>query len=237
MAITTVRDLINQAFVVSGQIGMIETPSNEESTFALDQLNMMVESWDLKSLWPYTKKIQTGQFVTNQNIYTIGLEGGEDIPIGRPDQIINFGFFQSESSFIPLESIGNSDFQNSYRSDSISSLPVYYTYYPDYPSSRIQIYPKPSSNYNYELQYDISISNYGLNDNINLPAGYVAPVMWGLAAVLCDSQGINNPNVQNRAKEYFATVQKLNFEPATMSFGNLPRGRSKSWDVRADAYR
>lgn len=236
MAINTARDLITEAYRTSGLIGIGETPDNNEINAGLNQLHMLLESWDAESLWPYTKLIHKGQFVVGQESYTIGLAGGEDIAIQRPDSVENFGFIIG-STFKPLSSVGMSDYQNSYRTTTESSLPVYYVYYPDFPSSRIVVYPKPSSNYDFELQYSVKLIKYGLNDALNLPSGYLSPILWGLASTLCDVLGHNNPRVETRAREYKATIKRMNVEPTTMGYGGVPGGGSRSWDVLADGYK
>ncbi len=236
MAITTARDLITESYRTSGIIGIDETPSNNEITAGLNHLHMLLESWDAEALWPYTKLVYKGQLVSGQESYTVGLEIGDDISIQRPDSIENFGIVIG-GTFKPLSSVGMNDYQNSYRTTTDSSTPFYYVYYPDSPSSRIIIYPKPSTNYDFELQYNIKLTQYGLNDSLDLPSGYLAPILWGLAAVLCDVFGHNNPKVEMKARDFKATIKKMNVEPISLNYGNLPTGKARTWDVLSDGYK
>ncbi len=55
MALTTARDLIIEAYRVSGLIDLIEVPEANEITIGLSQFNQLIDSLDLDSLWPYTE--------------------------------------------------------------------------------------------------------------------------------------------------------------------------------------
>jgi len=237
MALNTAKDLIIESYRVSGLIDLIEVPEANEITIGLNQLNQLIDSLDLDSLWPYTKKLYNGNFVIGQDEYTIGLEPGDDIQIRRPDSIENFGFVISGNSFRPLQEVGMSDYQNSYRTKNISTLPQFFVYYPDFPSSRIQLYPKPNDSYQFTLQYSVKLKDYTLNEDLELPSGYAAYLTWGLADVLCDMLQQNNPQVRIRASKYLDAIRKMNVEPITMAYGNLPSGGPLTWDVIADGYK
>lgn len=237
MALTTARDLIIEAYRVSGLIDLIEVPEANEITIGLSQFNQLIDSLDLDSLWPYTKKLHKGNFVSGQKNYTIGLAVGDDIQIRRPDTINNFGFIIGGNTFRPLNRVGMVDYQNSYKTENLSTLPEAYAYYPDFPSSRIEVFPTPNSNYEYTLQYSVKLKDYTLNENLELPSGYASYLTWGLAEVLCDMQGSNNVLVKTRAIKYLEAIRKMNVEPITMGYGNLPMGGGLTWDVLADGYK
>ncbi len=72
-----VQDLIQDAMVLTGELGRGQTPSIEDKQHALDVLNNLLDIWSTDRLMlPSVKKLDC-QLVPGQQDYTIGPTGAD----------------------------------------------------------------------------------------------------------------------------------------------------------------
>ena len=165
----TVRDLITDSLRDTGAIGAIETPEAEEIAHGLHEFNNLVSQLDLDNLVPYMNKVTTGSFVSGVGEYSVG--EGADIDIVRPNEIVTLaveigGVFKVMQQYTPVA------FDNESILSGLGSIPAVYVYRTDFPNATLQVYPIPSSNYNFKMTSRFKSTEYGLNDELLLPSGY-----------------------------------------------------------------
>lgn len=234
MAIITARDLVISALRKAKVLALRDIPDNNEIEDGLDSLHMMLESWDLEALWPFTKKEFRGTFVTGQKVYTIGTQVGDDIQIPRIDKITGFGYLISGNVYQPMIELSMIAWSNSARVTSVTGLPTHFIHYPDFPSARVEIYPEPVTPYDFILQYNSKITRYALNDNIDLPSGYEAAIIYGLAVLVGEDNGLNVEAVKSEAIRFKAVIKRANYQPRELSIRSRSGGRA---DIRSDSIR
>jgi hypothetical protein len=40
-----------------------------------------------------------------------------------------------------------------------------------------------------------------------------------------------------KARDFKSTVKKMNVEPISLGYGNVPTGKARTWDVLSDGYK
>ena len=93
----TARDLITQAAKSAGVIDAIESLEAEETSHALDELNNILETWNLDELFPYTQLdySTSSPLITEGEILIGPTTGSVDIEAPRPNRIIGVAVLDS----------------------------------------------------------------------------------------------------------------------------------------------
>lgn len=229
----TVRDLITDALRDTGAIGAIETPEPEEIAHGLLEFNNLVSQLDLDNLVPYSNLVTTGSLVSGKELYSVG--SGADIDITRPNEIVTFavevgGVFKVMQQYTPVA------FDNESILSGLGSIPAVYVYRTDFPNGTLQVYPIPSSDYNFKMTSRVKSIEYGLNDELLLPSGYYPMYQKQLALLLL----IAYPNpekytiVEKVATEMLARIKRQNSKPSKLK--NDYSANGGYYDVRSDSY-
>jgi hypothetical protein len=144
-----------------------------------------------------------------------------DIVGARPFEIESFAIVET-GSYIPLSVIGNKDFFNLRRNEEVQGQPYVFRYQQDYPNGTIQLYPTPSKNYEYKLQAQLLVTEYGINDVIELPAGYVGYLEYALADRLANLQRSPNPMLAEETRKRLSNIKNQNRDMTRLSTSQLP---------------
>ena len=231
----TARDLITKAYRVSGLVAIRETPDDNEINRGLEQLNGIIDTWNSESLIPYSNTELTENFIVGQGSYSIG-PSGADFTGTRPIEILGIQVKISDT-LIPLRSVTNIDWQNSYVNESPSGRPEYYRYNATNPNGTIEVNPQPGTAYEIRISYKALLTSYALNDTIALPVGYESALEYALAAMLGGIEGVINPFVIEQASARKERIQTRNVEPPTLSLNGLPIGSNDRYDITTDQVR
>lgn len=211
----TVRTLITEALITAGVQDPVETPTAEQIARALWQFQNLCEAWDLEGLWPYVGKTTTGTFVAGTDSYTVGTGG--DIAIARPNRIKALTISDGAVQWA-LEEVSQRDIANQDRIDGMQSQPSFFAYITDYPLASIKLYNTPSVNYDFTLTYEAVSPSYGLDDSLDLPAGYTGALEYGLAVILADRYGIDlSPAIRQEAVDRKTRIKQFNYQPSVIT--------------------
>lgn len=225
--IRTARNLITDALRTTGAIGAVETPTAEEITHGLNELNNLVSQLDLDSLYPFVNVRTLGTFVHGKEFYSVGI--GEDIDIVRPNDILTLSV-KYGGVYIPIKKETPIAFDGESKIVSGSSgIPSTFIYRTDFPSGTLELYPALQESYEFIMTSKFKNLDYGLNDEILLPSGYYPMLQYNLAKLLL----IHYPNpekyalVADTAIEMLARVKRLNNKTGKLKndFSGAGRGR------------
>ncbi len=229
----TTRDIILDAYITSGIKGLAQDVEGEELAFALKQFNKIIEDLNTQNLWSYSYVELTGNLVGGQDTYTIGPTG--DIVGVRPFEIESFAVVQ-DRAYRPLSVLGNKDFFNLRRTEDVQGQPSVFRYQQDYPNGSIQVYPAPSINYEYKIQAQLLVTEYGVNDVIELPSGYVGYLEYALADRLANLQRSPNPMLTEETRKRLSNIKNQNRDMTRLRTYELPMSRSNnsSYNIYTD---
>ena len=229
----TVRQLLIDSLRTVGVIGAIETPTAEEIGHALNELNNLTATLDLKKLFPYVEVTTTGNLVVGQEFYTIGT--GANIDTTRPNSVntfaVNYG-----GVYRPLKKESTIAFDDESRITSLSGIPSVFVYRTKFPLAEIQIYPKPTEALEYSMTSNFKQIEFGLNDQILLPSGYYPLLQYNLAELLL----IHYPNpskvqmISGMANRILGDMMRQNSKSGKLKndFG----GQRGNYDILTDSY-
>jgi hypothetical protein len=236
MARTTARDLITDAALTAGIVGATESLEAQETSHALNELNNILESWDLDELFPYTKTISTLTLAAGESSFTMGQGVGADIDTRRPNRIKSVAVLIG-TTFFPLRFVQVDSYDNSAKITSSGGIPQFYTVRTDFPDITIELYPNTSGPYDIEVTSEVSLAPVTLNDNIALPVGYYPALQYKLAEDLCLHYGIPEKYavVAKKATEFMSRVQRINNIAPELSMRGAPT-RSFNYDINSDSY-
>lgn len=232
----TARDLITQAAKNAGIIDSIESLESEEASHALIELNNIIEGWNLDELVPYSNNQYELSTFTTPGEVEIGPTGA-DIVATRPNRITavaaTIGGQYTPLIFIDEATLWNSTIQNIKNGGG----PIYYTLIAGAENSVIKFYPT-SSTYPITLTSQTVISNYTLNDEIQLPQGYYPALQAEMSVYLAQfySNAEVLPGLEKMAVRALARIKRLNLKPRLLQTKGAPGNAARGFNIQSYSY-
>ena len=196
-------DLIRATLRLIGAISSSETPNADESSDALEALNLMLGSWGAsRFLSASTGKVT--KTMTGASSYTIGVGG--DINTTRPTAIYN-AYWSTGGLDYPLTFLDYSDYQD-IGIKNIGSIPEYIVLKPDNPLSTIFLFPVPA-NGTLTLDNVRPATELTLADDLPYPPEWIRALKFNLAIELSPEFGFTvSPELVALAQESKAIVMR-----------------------------
>lgn len=236
----TARDLIIQAMRIAGIVSTIEVPSAEETSFALSQLNDMLDQLRLDEDFP--EGVQVVYFdVTPPKIkYTVGRADPDPLAV-QPDiitpndvvRIDNMEVLLGGKTWQPLRQVSTQDYFRSTQTPSAGRIPNAFAYNRQFPYSEILLWAEPSQGYPMRMTIATEIRAASLDQPLDLPSGYSSAIVYGLASNLAGVYGLleSLPRLDETYTSRLARVKRLNGAPPLLS--TVPRSM---YNIYADSY-
>ena len=217
-------DLIRATLRLIGAISSSETPNADESSDALEALNLMLGSWGAsRFLSASTAKITHN--CNGSTSYTIGVGG--DINTTRPTAIYN-AFWSVGGLDYPLTFLDYSDYQD-IGIKTVGGIPEYITLKPDNPLSTIYIFPVPA-NGTLTLDNIRPATDLTLADDLPYPPEWIRALKFNLAVELSPEFGFTvSPELALLAEQSKTIVMRsMVTVPLARFDALLPNGMKQS---------
>jgi len=169
-----------------GILTMSEVPSSEEANDALDTLNDLLASWSNDSLMITSRVTETFVLSAGVGVYTIG--SGQDIDTIRPIKIVESHIIDGIISYQSMYQCPDEIYQG-LNLKTLQSIPDTLNYTNAYPYGTIKLYPYPSSGYTLSLTSEKELSQFTLNQTVNLAPGWSRALIYNLGIELCPDYG------------------------------------------------
>ena len=212
-----VRDLIQDALIEIGVFTPSESIPAEDIQFALRTLNRMVSVWNTQDLMVYTVNRQVFNLVSGQQTYTLGTGGNFNIP--RPVKIPMASVLINNASSTPLEIpidiLGDEEWQQISLKQSPSTFPVKVWITGDVPLNNLWFWPVPQDSTVQVVLYCWGqIQPYtSLNTDVVFPNGYDEAIVTNLALMLSSSYGVSAlDSLRGRAVISKSSIESMNVE-------------------------
>ena len=196
-------DLIRATLRLIGAISSSETPAADESSDALEALNLMLGSWGASRFL----SASTGKVTHTCNgslSYTIGVGG--DINTTRPTAIYN-AYWSTGGLDYPLTFLDYSDYQD-IGIKNIGSIPEYIVLKPDNPLSTIYLFPVPA-NGTLTLDNIRPATDLTLADDLPYPPEWIRALKFNLAVEIAPEYGFAvSPEIAALAQDSKAIVMR-----------------------------
>ncbi len=215
----TARDLVTEALRDSGFTADTETPSSEEIQSALRKLNEAIDILNLNKLWPVSQRTETITLVSGIRTYTLGPTGS--FVMTRPIDVKALKLLDS-NNWLPINKIDDVNWNSMVITTDTVGLPNSFRYSPSYPNGILEFSATPEESYDMELMVNIQTVQYGLDDIIDVPAGYYPYLQARLASDwYMKRKRQNNPSLQQKADLMLDAIEKNNSKSIEMKSGNV----------------
>lgn len=219
-------DLIRATLRLIGAVSSSETPNADESSDALEALNLMLGSWGASRFL----SASTGKVTHNcdgSTSYTIGVGG--DIDTTRPTAIYN-AYWTLGGQDYPLSFLDYSDYER-IGIKTVGGIPEYITLKPDNPLSTIYLFPVPA-NGTLTLDNIRPATDLTLADDLPYPPEWIRAMKFNLAVEISPEFGFTvSPELAVLAKESKDVVMRSMVTVPMAQFDSLlpmPNGMSGS---------
>jgi len=230
---TTVNELISQAFRDLNAISETEDLTASQASYGLQKLNQIIDSWNSQEILSYFKSQNTFNLVDGQQSYTIG--SGGDFDMTRPVKI-NTAFVTDGDVDFPLVELNYQEWSEIYSKNDESDIPYGFYYQPDFPLGKIYLYYTPGDSTNtITLFTENQLTSYtSLATVLSLPQGYERSLVYNLEAELLPRHGTeaDKPYILKLASNSKEELQRLNIHTMISQLQTDPRliGQSISSD-------
>jgi hypothetical protein len=210
----TARDIITASLRKLGVVASGETPSAEELQDGLTALQGMIDTWSTSELLSYNETEETLSLIAGQQEYTIGTGG--NFATTRPVEILAISTIDGGVES-PLAKASAQDWRE-LSIKSLSSQPTAFHYRNTFPLGRVLVWPVPTGAISvkvYSRKPIVSVTT--VNDDIDLPNGYLDAIIYNLCIELVDEFGGElSPNIMAQAEKKLAAIKNQNLA------GNIP---------------
>lgn len=183
---TTALTIITKAMQKVGILTKVQVPAADEASDGLDALNDLLGSFSNDSTLITSRVTELFNLSSGVGSYTIG--AGQAFNTIRPIKIIeahiNSGIISYESMYLcPDEVYQGLDLKT------LQSIPDTLNYTNAYPYGAINLYPYPSEGYVLSITSEKELTQFTLNQTVNLPAGWNRMLIYNLAIDLAPEYG------------------------------------------------
>ncbi len=194
---TTTQDIITQAYVMCGDIGIGENESSAETQYALSILNEIFEEFSLNKVLAFATSRLVFPLVNNKQVYTMGVGG--DFDVARPINIKEASILSLGVEY-PVEIENLEQWQDISIKDISSGIP--YAIYMDnaFPLNNLYIYPIPSDNLTSLILYTSTKFDSVDMDNITLDIVFPENYKKAIKNILAYELSIANKKPDDRIR-------------------------------------
>lgn len=184
---TTARKIIRRAMQKAGILTKTEVPSSDEAQDGLESLNQILSINSNDNLMIYTRQEKIFPLVGGKASYTIGIGG--DFNTVRPMKIAS-AYVRIGNIDYTLYPYRDTSYDENTALKSLMALPSQrYVYDNGYPLGTITLYPVPTSNWNIHLRTEDELGQFTLDQDVDLPPGWVHFLTYELATILQPEYG------------------------------------------------
>ena len=203
----TVRETIDGALKLIGQLAEGETPSDDTYADSLSAFNDMLDSWSTERLSVFSTQDQEFTWPTSTDTRTLGPSGnftGE-----RPVQVADSTYFIQNDISYPLALINEAEYNAIAQKENTSTFPTVMWVNYTVPNVTMKIYPVPTATLAMHIiSVNVLVETDDLDDEMILPPGYRRAFNYNLGCELASRFGIQTPPEVKR----LADVSKKNLK-------------------------
>jgi len=221
----TVRNIIKDALLTIGAIHPAEATQQELGDACLRELNRLIEDININDGLVYEVIRATGTFVGGQQDYTMGVGG--NFNIARPNQIEMVSILTgSPATEIALSLLNETQWRDVSVKSVTSDFPTRVKIEYGYPFVTMSFWPIPTTNATVVIYYWRALAKVtGQNDDISLPQGYEALLVYNLALRMSPRLGIPlDPVVAKMASDSRAAIARINYQTEYRKLGDSALG-------------
>jgi len=186
----TARNIVKKALQKVGVITKDEEPSADETQDGVDTLNALIDSWSNESLMVYASAWETFTINSGDAEYTIGTGG--DFNTTRP-LFISAAYVRQGNTDYALGRMSDINYNNDIITKNTLGIPEFYNFDNGFPLAKIRLYPVPSIGLSLFLLSQKKLSDFDIDDEVELPPGWERAIINNLAVDIAAEYGQEIP--------------------------------------------
>jgi hypothetical protein len=228
----TVEDKIVRAFKLVSVIGNNEDADVQDIDDAFEQVNGIIEDWNINKLMSYSINKESFPLVSNKEQYTIGPSG--DYATTRPLDLNTIWVTDTNDISYPVHMIQSDEYDYIRQKQIQSAWPIYAFYNPTYPNGELFVYPKPTAGYtlNYSSWAGFDYFN-DKGDTVALPQGFNELLVYQLAVEICPYFSLPVPmqveKKYNKLRHKLKAIASRTWKPTSNTTTPSNSGRSNAY--------
>lgn len=233
----TARDLIKSAYIDTNIRSSIDQITDEDISFGLQKLNLLIDQLRLEKFWPAGKNFQ--QFATQGGKWDYTISNTINGPIA-PDFLLEHQLVRIDSVQVLVGTVWQSikqipldEFFRASQNIGAQTLPQAYSLNrTSNPYDHFYLMVPSAGVWQIRIAYNGTVDNYDLDTEINLPSGYYGVLEYGTAMLIADSRRFDSTKVSELYLSWKNRVIKSN---QTVPYLTAGKG-TKIWSIGADQY-
>lgn len=213
---STARQIIERAYIAIGYKDPSEPLNGQDTNYALDVLNSMIDGWNTQNLYI----LSNNELVTTTSVSPVTIGVSQTINTPRPVSLIDTSFVRINNIDYPLTIIGDQEYNAICLKTIPSTIPIYAYYDRGSPIGKIYLYPIPSVSVEIHIFCNSQLSQFAnLDTDYSLAQGYFNALFLSLAEQL--TLGVNeaSPMLIKQAWSARHAIKKSNVEVPLLSSG------------------
>jgi len=177
----TVRDVVTRALRKAGICGIGDNPSADDAQTAMEELDMMLKSWQNEGYNLWTKTSMS---------HTLTTSAAQTLDPVRPLRILSCRYKASASaSELPMVRLMRGEY-DALPNKTTTGTPTQFYYDRQREAARLYVWPLLSSatGQTLEITYDRELEDIAsLNDTLDMPSEWYQATVYGLAALMMET--------------------------------------------------
>jgi len=242
---TTVNDVITEAFRKSGLLGLGQTMDGGDIVSAVADFNDMVSQWNSKR-WMVWDLVDIGITSTGANSYTVGPSGQFNVAV-RPARLEAAYQRQLVAAGLnvdtPIEIIPSFEEYSRLSLKTLVSFGLYAFLDSAYPTATLYIYPSPNASvYAIHILIKNAIPVYTvatIASTLNIPPAYIAALKFNLAKRLRQAYGKGlRPDMElnTLARDSLDTIKQMNLQVSELVMPRTLIIQSSGYNILSDQF-
>ena len=234
----TARDLITQAFKVSGIRAPSENPSAEDLQLGLQELNGLVDQWRLDEMWSPGVKTYEFETIGGGLKYTIGVPSTDPL-VPAPDWPVVQSILDVHSMQVlignvwtPMRELAIGDYYRASQMEGMQVVPTTFAFNRTHDPYDLIMLLNPSAGvWKVRVAINGIVENYTLDQMVDMPSGYFGCMQYGLAMILCVAYGLDSANMTSIYTSRLARIKRVNgVQPPLLKLN----GQGGIWSIGSD---
>lgn len=178
---TTANQIIERAYTLLGYKDPADALSGQDTSYALDVLNDLVDSWNTQTLYIYT----TTEVVATTSGKPITIGPAQTIATPRPVRLPTGSFARISGIDYPITWIDTEQYQSIVLKNTASTIPIYGFYDGGAPTGNLFFWPYQTTATEYHILVETQLTAFSdLTTDITLVQGYNRALSYSLAEEL-----------------------------------------------------
>lgn len=209
--------IIERAYTLIGVKALGEPMTAEESQYALDSLNALVDSWNTQS---YYSPVVT-EIVATVSGLPITIGSGMMINVDRPVRTLAGSFIRWQGSDFQIVWITGEQYNEISVKNVSGQIPAFGFYDAQFPTGEIYLWPYPQAGAELHLQIPYSLSQFAdLSTDYPIVPGYLKALQYSLAEELAVGIKGIDPAITRTAAIARKAIRRTNVDVPMMSVGD-----------------